>query len=394
MVLTPEELIGFDFMLTAEQRSERDRVREFVASRIRPSVARWFEQESAPVRELALELGALGVLGMNLEGYGCAGSDAVSYGLACMELEAGDSGVRSLVSVTGSLAMHAIWDYGSEEQKLAWLPGMARGELLGSFALTEPDVGSNPAAMRTNARRDGTDWVLNGAKRWITNGPVADVVIVWAQDTEGPVRGFIVPTDTPGLEMHTLAGRMSLRASASGAAELRDVRLPESAALPRVTGLRGPLGCLNEARFGIVFGAMGAARDCLESALTYADSRVQFDGPISGLQLTQAKFAEMTAKLTTGLLLAMRLADLKDAGELTAPQISLGKFNNVSAALDIARTSRSVLGGNGVLLEHSIIRHMNNLESVYTYEGTHEIHSLVLGQALTGQAAYRQSRED
>jgi glutaryl-CoA dehydrogenase len=333
------------------------------------------------------------VLGMHLEGYGCAGTSATAYGLACLELEAGDSGLRSLVSVQGSLAMFAIWQHGSEEQKQEWLPRMAAGEAIGCFGLTEPDFGSNPAGMRTRATQDGSDWVLNGTKMWITNGSVADVAVVWAQtdpDAGGRgIRGFVVPTDTPGFSAPVIKQKMSLRASVTSELVLDDVRLPASAMLPEATGLGGPLSCLNEARYGIVFGALGAARDCLETAITYARERDIFDKPLAAYQLTQAKLADMTVELDKGMLLAAHLGSLKDAGRLRPEQVSVGKLNNVREAIAIARESRTVLGAAGITLEHPIMRHANNLESVLTYEGTSEVHQLVIGRALTGEAAFR-----
>ena len=333
-------------------------------------------------------MGELGLLGMHLEGYGCAGTDATSYGLACVELEAGDSGIRSLVSVQGSLAMFAIYEYGSDEQKQQWLPGMAAGELIGCFGLTEADFGSNPSGMRTAAKRDGDDWILDGTKMWITNGTIADVAVVWARTDDG-IRGFVVPTDIPGFQARPVHHKMSLRASVTAELIFDSVRLPAEAMLPNVRGLKGPLGCLSEARFGILFGTMGAARDCLETAIDYSISREQFDRPIAGFQLTQKKLADMTLGLGNGMLLALHLGRLKDAHQLTPQQVSVGKLNNARTALEIARESRSILGGNGITLEYPIIRHMNNLESVFTYEGTNEIHTLVVGEAVTGIAAYR-----
>jgi glutaryl-CoA dehydrogenase len=325
---------------------------------------------------------------MHLEGYGCAGTNAVSYGLAAMELEAGDSGIRSLVSVQGSLAMYAIHAFGSEEQKEEWLPRMAKGEAIGCFGLTEADFGSNPSGMRTAAKRDSDDWVLNGSKMWITNGTVADVAIVWAQTDDG-IRGFVVPTDTPGFSAREIHKKMSLRASVTAELVFDDVRLPSSAMLPGVRGLKGPLACLNEARFGIAYGTLGAARDCLETALSYAIDREQFDKPIAGYQMTQQKFADMTLELGKGMLLAIHLGRLKDQHAITPEQVSLGKLNNAREALAIARECRSILGGNGITLEYPVIRHMNNLESVFTYEGTNEMHTLIIGQALTGIPAFR-----
>ncbi len=386
--LSPTELYAIDTLLSAEQVEIRATVRRFADEHLRPHLAGWFEAGELPVRDLARELGSLGVLGMHLEGYGCAGTDATSYGLACLELEAADSGIRSLVSVQGSLAMFAIHEYGSEEQRQQWLPGMAAGELIGCFGLTEPDAGSDPGSMRTTAVRDGDDWVLTGTKMWITNGSVADVAIVWAR-TESTIRGFVVPTDTPGFTARGIPHKLSLRASVTSELVLDSVRLPADAMLPGARGLSGPLGCLAEARYGIVFGSIGAARDCLETALDYAGTREQFGRPIAGFQLTQRKLAEMAVAVGNGHLLALHLGRLKDAGVLTPQQVSLGKFSNVSAALEVAREARAILGGNGISLEYPVIRHMVNLESVYTYEGTHDIHTLVIGQALTGIAAYR-----
>ncbi|MFF5250202.1 acyl-CoA dehydrogenase family protein [Streptosporangium sp. NPDC000095] len=384
-----DDLLRIDDALVEEQRLIRDTVREFVADRILPHVGDWFEEAVFPARELAPALGSLGVLGMHLEGYGCAGLDAVSYGLACRELEAGDSGLRSFVSVQGSLAMFPIWKYGSDEQKDEWLPRMAAGEAIGCFGLTEPDQGSDPAGMRTHAKQDPSgDWILNGSKMWITNGSVADVAVVWAR-TEDGVRGFVVPTDTPGFSAPEIHRKMSLRASVTSSLYFDDVRLPASAVLPGVRGLKGPLSCLSEARFGIVWGVVGAARACLESAVDYSTSRVQFGRPIGGFQLTQEKLAWMYVGVGQSQLTALHLGRLKDEGTLTPHQVSFGKLANVRAALDIARQARSILGGNGITLEYPVIRHMNNLESVLTYEGTQEIHTLVLGEALTGIPAYR-----
>ena len=385
---SPFGLFAIDHLLSEEERAIRDVVREFVDSEIRPHIADWFEEGKIPARELAKDLGTLGVLGMHLEGYGCQGTSAVAYGLACLELEAGDSGIRSLVSVQGSLAMYAIHAFGSEEQKQEWLPRMAAGDAIGCFGLTEADFGSNPSGMRTHARRDGDDWVLEGSKMWITNGNVADVAVVWAQ-TDDRIRGFVVPTDTPGFQANEIHKKMSLRASVTSELVFDGVRLPADAVLPEVSGLRGPLSCLNEARFGIVFGTLGAARDCLETAINYSIDREQFDKPIAGFQLTQKKFADMALELGKGMLLALHLGRLKDEHLVRPEQVSLGKLNNAREALAIARECRGILGGNGITLEYPVIRHMNNLESVFTYEGTNEMHTLVVGEALTGIAAYR-----
>ena len=385
----PLDPAGIGDLLTADERAVRDTVRQLCAERIDPYVADWFENGAIDdVRGLAKELGTLGVLGMHLEGYGCAGMSATEYGLACLELEATDSGIRSLVSVQGSLAMFAIWRWGSEDQKNEWLPRMAAGEAIGCFGLTEPDIGSDPGNMRSRARRDGSDWVLDARKMWITNGTVADVAVVWAMTDEG-VRGFVVPTDAPGFSAPEIKHKMSLRASVTSELVLDGVRLPESAVLPDVSGLKGPLSCLNEARYGIVWGAMGAARSSIEAALSYANERVQFGKPISAFQLTQQKLVDMNLEYTKGVLLALHLGRRKDAGTLLPEQVSLGKLNNVREALDICRTARTVLGANGISLEYSVIRHMNNLESVLTYEGTVEMHTLVVGQAMTGHAAFR-----
>jgi glutaryl-CoA dehydrogenase len=385
--VTPDELFAIDSLVTGEEREIRDSVRGLVQRTVAPHIASWYERGELPVRDLATELGSLGLLGMHLHGYGCAGTSALAYGLACLELEAGDSGIRSLVSVQGSLAMFAIHHYGDEETKQQWLPRMATGEAIGCFGLTEPDFGSNPAGMRTVAKRDCDDWVLNGTKMWITNGSVADVAVIWARTDDG-IRGFVVPTDTPGFTAHSIASKMSLRASVTSELVLDDVRLPSSAELPGATGLSGPLSCLNEARFGIVFGALGAARDCLHTALDYAETREQFAKPIAGFQLTQEKLAAMTLEYGKGLLLALHLGRTKDAGTLAPHQVSAGKLNNVREALTIARTARTILGANGITAEYPVMRHANNLESVLTYEGTSEMHMLIIGQALTGHAAF------
>jgi len=384
---SPLDFLDLDRLLGEEERLIRDTTRSFVHDRVLPEVAGWFERGELP-RELAKELGDLGLLGMHLQGYGCAGTNAVSYGLACLELEAGDSGARSFVSVQGSLAMYPIWRYGSEEQKRRWLPAMAAGEVIGCFGLTEPDFGSNPAGMRTGARRDGGDWVLNGTKMWITNGGIADLAVVWARTDDEGVRGFLVPAGTPGFSTRDIGRKLSLRASVTSELILEDCRLPADAVLPEVRGMRGPLSCLDEARYGIVWGSMGAARACFQSALEYATTRVQFDRPIGGFQLTQQKLADMLVELSKGTLLALHLGRMKDEGRLAPEQVSLGKLNNVREALAIARTARTILGANGVTLEYPVIRHANNLESVLTYEGTSEVHSLILGQAVTGLAAF------
>ena len=388
MSTTIESLLDLDTLLTAEDLELRAMVREFGESRLRPHVAEWFETGEVPVRDLALEIGKLGLLGMHLEGYGCGGSTATAYGLVCQELEAVDSGLRSLVSVQGSLAMFAIHRWGSEEQREQWLPGMAAGELIGCFGLTEPDFGSNPSGMRTTAKRDGSDWVLNGSKMWITNASIADVAIVWARAEEGIV-GFAVPTSTPGFSAREMTHKMSLRASVTSEFSLDDVRLPEDAKLLGARGLSGPLACLSEARFGIVFGSVGAARDCLEAALDYVGTREVFDKPLAGYQLTQAKIADMAVELGKAQILALHLGRLKDDGKIKPEQVSFGKLNNVREAIKIARQCRTLLGANGITLEYPVIRHANNLESVLTYEGTSEVHQLVLGEALTGVSAFR-----
>jgi glutaryl-CoA dehydrogenase len=385
-----EDFLDLDAQLSEEERAARDMVRAFCARQLRPSVAEWFERGLGreTVREVMRELGRLGLLGMHLEGYGCAGLGAVTYGLANTELEAVDSGFRSMVSVQGSLVMTAIHRHGSDEQKRTWLPRLATGEALGCFGLTEPDSGSDPGSMRTSARRDGPDWVLNGAKMWITNGGAADVAVVWARTDEG-IRGFLVPTDAPGFTAQDMHGKLSLRASLTSELVLDGVRVPADAQLPGAAGLAGPLSSLNEARFGIIFGSMGAARDAFTCALDYAQARSQFGRPIAGFQLTQAKLVEMLLELQKGTMLALHLGRLKEAGRLRPAQVSFGKLNNVRAALEICRTARSVLGANGITLEYPVMRHLSNLESVLTYEGTSEVHTLVLGQALTGQSAFR-----
>jgi glutaryl-CoA dehydrogenase len=382
----PLDFLDLDRLLADEERAIRDTVRDWVRERVLPGIETWFESGEFPL-EVAKELGAMGLLGMHLTGYECAGSNAVSYGLACLELEAGDSGFRSFVSVQGSLCMFPIWKFGSEEQKERWLPRMARGEVIGCFGLTEPDVGSDPGRMRTSARRDGDDWVLSGTKMWITNGSVADLAIVWARTDDG-IRGFLVPTETPGFSANDVHRKLSLRASVTSELVLDEVRLPADAVLPGVSGLKGPLSCLSEARFGIVWGSMGAARACFESALAYATTRVQWGKPIGAFQLTQRKLADMAVELNKGTLLALHLGRMKDEDRLAPQHVSMGKLNNVREALDIAREARTILGASGITLEYPVIRHMNNLESVLTYEGTTEIHTLIIGEALTGLRAY------
>ncbi|MEW2061553.1 acyl-CoA dehydrogenase family protein [Streptomyces sp. NPDC007002] len=386
--------LGIDDLLGPDDLAIRDTVRTWATDRVLPHIAEWYEKGELPgIRELARELGALGALGMSLDGYGCAGASAVQYGLACLELEAADSGIRSLVSVQGSLAMYAIHRFGSEEQKQRWLPGMASGEIIGCFGLTEPDHGSDPAGMRTYAKRDGADWILSGRKMWITNGSVAGVAVVWAQTDEGEdgrgIRGFVVPTDAPGFLAPEIHHKWSLRASVTSELVMDEVRLPADAVLPDAKGLRGPLSCLSHARYGIVWGSMGAARSSFESALDYARTREQFGRPIGGFQLTQAKLADMALELHKGILLAHHLGRRMDAGGLRPEQVSFGKLNNVREAIEICRTSRTILGANGISLEYPVMRHATNLESVLTYEGTVEMHQLVLGKALTGLDAFR-----
>lgn len=386
MTLDPVDFLGTSALLHDEERLVRETVRSFVRDRVLPNVAEWFERGTLP-RELGRELGKLGLLGMHLQGYGCPGAGAVAYGVACMELEAGDSGIRSFASVQGSLAMYAIRRWGSEEQRLQWLPRMASGEVLGCFGLSEADFGSNPAGMRTTARRDGADWIVDGSKMWITNGGIADVAIVWAQTAEG-IRGFIVPAATKGFSARDVHRKLSLRASVTSELVLESCRVPESAAFPDVRGLRGPLACLNEARYGIIWGSIGAARACYEAALQYAKSRVQFDRAIAGFQITQQKLVDMLLELNKGMLLALHIGRLKERGEAQPAQISFGKLNNVRESLRIAREARTILGANGVTLDYPVIRHMNNLESVLTYEGTSEIHTLIVGEAITGLNAF------
>ncbi|GHB47601.1 acyl-CoA dehydrogenase [Streptomyces viridiviolaceus] len=388
--LTPSDPLGLENLLTDEERAVRDTVRQYLDEKVEPHIAGWFESGELPtLPELAREFGKMGLLGMHLEGYGCAGMSARAYGIACRELEATDSGLRSFVSVQGSLAMFAIHRFGSEEQKREWLPRMAAGEAIGCFGLTEPDHGSDPASMRTRARRDGDDWILDGRKMWITNGSVASVAVVWAQ-TDDKVRGFVVPTDTPGFSAPEIKHKLSLRASVTSELVLDGVRLPASAMLPGARGVGAPLTCLNEARYGIVWGVLGAARSSWQAAADYAAQREQFGKPIAAFQLTQQKLVDMALELHKGTLTALHLAALKDSDTGVHPaQISFGKLNNVREAIEICRTARTVLGANGISLEYPVIRHMNNLESVLTYEGTTEMHTLALGQALTGHAAFR-----
>ncbi|WP_410599933.1 acyl-CoA dehydrogenase family protein [Amycolatopsis sp. lyj-90] len=384
----PRDFLDLDAELSEEDRAMRDAVRAYAQDQLLPNVAEWYESGNLPAAELAKGFGQLGLLGMHLEGYGCAGTSAVAYGIACRELEAVDSGLRSFVSVQGSLAMYAIHKWGTEDHKQEWLPRMAAGEALGCFGLTEPDAGSDPGAMRTRAVRDGSDWVLNGTKMWITNGTVADVAVVWAQTDEG-VRGFVVPTNTPGFTANEVKHKLSLRASLTAELVLDGVRLPESAAFPDVRGLRGPLSCLNEARYGILFGVVGAARSCYESALEYTLSREQFGKPLAGFQLTQRKLADLVVEVNRAGLVALRIGRLKDAGTLHHNHVSFGKLANVRSALEVARTARAMLGANGISLEYPVMRHMSNLETVLTYEGTEEMHALSLGQSVTGIAAFR-----
>ena len=389
----PLDFLGIDALLTDDERLIRDTVRAFVRDRVLPNIAQWFEGHTFP-KAMAKELGDLGLLGMHLHGYGCAGTSAVAYGLACLELEAGDSGFRSFVSVQGSLAMYAIWAHGSEEQKSAWLPRMAAGDAIGCFGLTEWDFGSDPGGMRTTARRDGGDYVINGSKAWITNGGIADVAVVWARTDpddghrSGTVRGFLVPRGTKGFTTRDIEKKLSLRASVTSELVFEDCRVPADAMLPNVSGLRGPLSCLNEARYGIVWGALGAARACYESALEYAKTRVQFGKPIASFQITQEKLVNMMLEINKGLLVALHVGRLKDQGKAHSAHVSFGKLNNVRESLAICREARTILGASGITLEYPVIRHMNNLESVLTYEGTSEVHTLILGQALTGENAF------
>ncbi|MEU0534887.1 acyl-CoA dehydrogenase family protein [Amycolatopsis tolypomycina] len=384
----PHDFLDLDAGLAEEERAIRDAVRAYAKDHLLDHVADWYETGALPAAELAKGFGSLGLLGMHLEGYGCAGTSAVAYGIACRELEAVDSGLRSFVSVQGSLAMYAIHRWGSEEQRQEWLPRMATGEALGCFGLTEPDAGSDPGSMRTRAVRDGADWVLSGTKMWITNGTVADVAVVWAQTDDG-IRGFVVPTSTPGFTANEVKHKLSLRASLTAELVLDGVRLPSSAAFPEVRGLRGPLSCLNEARYGILFGVVGAARACYEAALEYTLSRSQFGKPLAGFQLTQRKLADLVVEVNRAGLVALQIGHLKDAGQLHHNHVSFGKLANVRSALDVARTARSMLGANGISLEYPVMRHMANLETVLTYEGTEEMHALSLGQAVTGLPAFR-----
>src|SRR5918996_444242 len=383
----PIDLLNIDAHLSEEERDVRERVHSFVQERIKPNIQAWYDEAVFP-KEIVPEFADLGLLGMHLSGYGCAGKSAVEYGLACMELEAGDSGLRTFVSVQGSLAMSAIHKFGSEEQKNEWLPRMAKGEAIGCFSLTEPEAGSDPASMKTLARQEGSEWVLNGRKRWIGMGTIADVAVVWAQTDDG-IRGFLVPTATQGFSARDITGKLSMRASIQCELFLEEVRLPEGAMLPEAEGLKGPFACLNEARYGIVWGAMGAARDCFECALEYSKGREQFGKPVAGFQLTQKKLVDMMVEINKGTLLALHIGRMKDEGRLTPEQVSLGKLNNVQEALKVAREARGILGANGVTLEYPVIRHANNLESVLTYEGTNEVHTLILGNALTGVPAFR-----
>ena len=383
----PRDFMNLDALLSDEERATREEIRSFVEERIKPNVARWWEDAIFP-REIVPQMGEKGLLGMHLSGYGCAGKSAVEYGLACMELEAGDSGLRTFVSVQGSLAMSAIHKFGSEEQKNEWLPRLARGEAIGCFGLTEPEAGSDPGSMKTFSRKEGSECVLNGRKRWIGMGTIADVAVVWAQTDDG-IRGFLVPTGTAGFSAKDITGKLSMRASVQCELFLEDVRLLEGAMLPKAEGLKGPFACLNEARYGIVWGAMGAARDCFECALEYSKGREQFGKPVAGFQLTQKKLVDMTLEINKGTLLALHIGRMKDEGTLRPEHVSVGKLNNVREAIEIAREARTILGGNGITLDYPVIRHANNLESVLTYEGTNEVHTLILGNALTGVPAFR-----
>lgn len=385
--LDPSDLINFDSLLSSEEIALRDTVRGFVKEHIKPNIAQWYNDAVFPL-DIVPEMAKLGLLGMHLQGYGCAGRSAVEYGIAGAELEAGDSGLRTFVSVQGSLAMSAIYKHGSEEQKLEWLPQMAAGEAIGCFGLTEPTAGSDPSSMKTFARRDGDDWVINGSKRWIGLANVAQVAVIWAQTDEG-IRGFVVPTNTAGFTATPIEQKLSMRASIQCEIDLVDVRLPGTAVLPNVTGLKGPFSCLNEARYGILWGSMGAARDAFEDALAYSQQRLQFDKPLAGYQMTQQKLVDMALEINKGFLLALHIGRLKDAGNLDLHMISVGKLNNCREAIKICREARTILGGNGITLDYSPLRHANNLESVRTYEGTDEVHTLILGNKLTGVPAFR-----
>jgi glutaryl-CoA dehydrogenase len=385
--MDPRDFLALDDLLTDEERAVRDTVRAFAADELAPHIAEWYDAGTLP-EDLSSRFAKLGLFGMHLQGYGCAGTSATAYGVACRELEAVDTGLRSYVSVQGSLAMYSLYRWGSDEQKEEWLPQMAAGEALGCFGLTEPDAGSDPGSMRTHARRDGDDWVITGSKMWITNGTLADVAVVWAQTDEG-IRGFVVPTDTQGFTANKITRKLSMRASVTAELSFDGLRLPASAALPEVRGLKGPLSVLNEARFGIIWGAVGAARSCYLEALDYTMARSQFGRQIAGFQLSQRKLAEMLVAVNQAQMTALHLGRLKDAGRLEPAQVSFGKYANVRAAIDVARTARTMLGGAGITLDHTVMRHMNNLETVLTYEGTEEMHLLSMGQALTGLDAFR-----
>ena len=380
------DYLGLDALLSAGELAWRDTVRAFVRDRIRPNIRDWYEKAVFPAG-IVPEMGRLGLLGTHLSGYGCPGRSAVEYGLAALELEAGDSGLRTFVSVQGSLAMSAVHKFGTEVQKRRWLPPMAAGELIGCFGLTEPEAGSDPAGMTTTASRDGDGWVINGAKRWIGLASIADIAVIWAR-TEDGVRGFLVPAETPGFTATAIEPKLAMRASIQCDVTLADVRVPADAILPGAAGLRGPFSCLNEARYGIIWGAMGAARDAYEAALAYALDRRQFGKPIASFQLTQEKLVDMVLEIGKGLLVALHIGRMKDAGTLVPEQISFGKLNNVRTAIAIARQARTILGGNGVALEYSPMRHANNLEGVRTYEGTDEVHILIMGRAITGIPAF------
>lgn len=386
--VSAHDVLAVDDLLDGEELLLRDTVRRYVHSHVLPEISDWFEQGTLP-KEVARQLGDLGLLGMHLEGYGCPGGSSVHYGVAAMELEAGDTGMRSFVSVQGSLVMFPLHSFGSEEQKKRWLPALASGEAIGCFGLTEPDSGSDAGSMRTHAKRDGSDWILNGTKLWITNGTIADVAIIWASTEGGPIRGFVVPTDTPGFTANEVKRKLSLRASRTAELVLENVRVPGDAVLPGVEGMKGPLSCLNEARYGIIWGTAGAARDCYERALAYANSRVQFGRPISSFQLTQQKLVEMMVNANLSMMLALHIGRKKDAGTLAHAQISFGKMHNARVALESARSARSVMGANGITLDYHVMRHLSNLESVVTYEGTNEMHTLILGQAITGVGAFQ-----